>query len=217
MSEQIELIARLRARTGTGLVRRLRKEDDVPAVLYGGRKPNLSIAINHDVLFHSLEREDFSSQVIVINTDGNKEQVILRDVQRHPHKIKILHADFMRVDQNKTIHMALPIHFLGEDVCVGKLEGGMISYLMNEVEITCLPGDLPESIELDLSALKIGDSLHLSDIKLADNVQITAFTHGNKEEYDNAVVAVQAQRTEIEPVEDTVEQPAATDTDSDDK
>lgn len=217
MSEQIELIARLRARTGTGLVRRLRKEDDVPAVLYGGRKPNLSIAINHDVLFHSLEREDFSSQVIVINTDGNKEQVILRDVQRHPHKIKILHADFMRVDQNKTIHMALPIHFLGEDVCVGKLEGGMISYLMNEVEITCLPGDLPESIELDLSPLKIGDSLHLSDIKLADNVQITAFTHGNKEEYDNAVVAVQAQRTEIEPVEDTVEQPVATDTDSDDK
>ena len=197
MSEEIELIARVRARTGTGLVRRLRKEGDVPAILYGGEKANLSIAVNHDLLYHSLEREDFSSQVIVINTDGNREQAILRDVQRHPHKITIMHADFMRVDSNKPIQMSLQIHFLGEEECVGvKLDGGMISHLMNEVEITCLPGDLPDIIELDVTELKLGESLHLSDIKLPEGVQITAFTHGDQHEHDNAVVAIQAPRVE---------------------
>ncbi len=201
MSE-IELIARLRARTGTGLVRRLRKEGDVPAILYGGDKDNLSIAVNHDVLYHSLEKEEFHSQVITINTDGNKEQAILRDVQRHPHNITILHADFQRIDQKKAIHMSLPIHFTGEEDCVGvKTDGGMISHLMNEIEITCLPKDLPEIIELDVSELHLGESLHLSDIALPDGVQITAFTHGDIEEHDNAVVAIQATRVETE-VED---------------
>ena len=203
MSEEIELIARVRARTGTSLVRRLRKEGDVPAILYGGNKENLSIAINHDVLFHSLEREDFSSQVITINTDGNKEQAILRDVQRHPHKINIMHADFMRIDKNKPIQMSLPIHFIGEEECAGvRLGGGLISHLMNEVEITCLPKDLPESIELDVTELKLGESLYLSDIKLPEDVQFTAFTHGDIEEHNNAIVSVQAPRVEAEVDED---------------
>lgn len=197
MSEEIELIARVRARTGTGLVRRLRKEGDVPAILYGGNKDNLSIAINHDILFHSLEHEDFSSQVITINTDGHREKAILRDVQRHPHKVKILHADFMRVDENKPISMSLPIHFIGEEDCAGvKMGGGMISHLMNEVEITCLPNDLPETIELDVTELKLGESLHLSDIELPQGVVFTAFTHGDEHEHDNAVVAVQATRVD---------------------
>ena len=197
MSEEFELVARLRARTGTGLVRRLRKEGDVPAVLYGGGKDNLSIAVNHDVLFHSLEKEEFHSQIITINTDGNKEHAILRDVQRHPHRVQILHADFQRVDQKKPIHISLPVHFLGEEDCAGvKQDGGMISHLMNEVEVTCLPKDLPEAIELDVTNLRLGDSLHLSDIQLPDGVQITAFTHGDIHEHDNAVVAVQATRVD---------------------
>ncbi len=201
MSEEFELVARIRARTGTGLVRRLRREGDVPAILYGAGKENLSIAVNHDVLFHSLDKEEFHSAIITINTDGNKEKAILRDVQRHPHKVQILHADFQRVDQNKAISMSLPIHFLGEEDCAGvKLEGGMISHLMNEVGITCLPKDLPETIELDVTELKLGESLHLSDIKLPEGVQITAFTHGDIHEHDNAVVAIQAQR--VEQVED---------------
>ena len=144
MSDQFELTARLRARSGTNLVRRLRREGDVPAVLYGGDKENLSIAINHDVLFHSLEKEEFHSAIIVINTDGNKEQAILRDVQRHPHKISILHADFQRVDEKRTLTMTMPLHFMGEDECEGvKLDGGMISHLINDIEISCLPKDLP--------------------------------------------------------------------------
>jgi len=197
MSKEFELKARIRARTGTGLVRRMRKEGDVPAVLYGAGKEELSIAINHDILFHSLDKEEFNSAVITINTDGNKEQAILRDVQRHPHKVQIMHADFQRVDAKKAITMSLPIHFHGEEDCVGvKNDGGMISHLMNEVEVTCLPKDLPENIELNVSQLNLGESLHLSDIVLPEGVQITAFTHGDEHEHDNAVVAIQAQRVE---------------------
>ena len=207
MSEDFELVARLRARTGTGLVRRLRKEGDVPAVLYGGGKDNLSIAVNHDVLFHSLEKEEFHSQIITINTDGNREKAILRNVQRHPHKVQILHADFQRVNQDRAIHMSLPIHFLGEEDCIGvKQDGGMISHLMNEIEVTCLPKDLPETIELDVTNLHLGESLHLSDITLPEGVQITAFTHGDIHEHDNAVVAVQATRVDRSTVEETVEE-----------
>ena len=191
MSDQFELIARTRARSGTALVRRLRREGDVPAVLYGGSKENISIAIDHDVLFHSLEKEEFHSAIIVINTDGNKEQAILRDVVRHPYKTSILHADFQRVDAKKTLTMSLPIHFIGEEECVGvKTSEGIISHLMTEVEISCLPKDLPESLQLDVSALDLNDSLHLSDIKLPEGVHITTLMHDENNEHDHAVVAV---------------------------
>ncbi|MGR3984246.1 MAG: 50S ribosomal protein L25/general stress protein Ctc [Gammaproteobacteria bacterium] len=191
MSDQFELIARKRARSGTALVRRLRREGDVPAVLYGGGKENLIIAVNHDVLFHSLEREEFHSAIIVINTDGNREQAILRDVVRHPHKSAILHADFQRVDESKVLTMSLPIHFSGEEECVGvRTSGGIISHLMNEVEISCLPKDLPESLQLDVAALDLNDSLHLSDIKLPEGVRITTLMHDENNEHDHAVVAV---------------------------
>ena len=198
MSDQFELIARVRARSGTNLVRRLRREGDVPAVLYGGDKGNVHIAINHDVLFHSLEKEEFHSAIIVINTDGNKEQAILRDVQRHPHKITILHADFQRIDDKKTLTMSLPIHFINEEECVGaRIDGGIISRLINEVEISCLPADLPTSIELDIANLALNESLHLSDIKLPQGVDITTLLHDDGE-HDYAVVSVLPPRIESE-------------------
>ena len=198
MSDQFELIARTRARSGTALVRRLRREGDVPAVLYGGGKENLSIAINHDVLFHSLEKEEFHSAIIVINTDGNQEQAILRDVVRHPHKTGILHADFQRVDHKQVLTMSLPIHFTGEEECVGvKTDGGIISHLMTEVEISCLPKDLPESLRLDVAALNLNDSLHLSDIKLPEGVNITTLLHDENNEHDHAVVAVLAPKVSL--------------------
>ena len=203
MSEQFELIARLRARSGTNLVRRLRKEGDVPAVLYGGDKENLSIAINHDVLFHSLEKEEFHSAIIVINTDGNKEEAILRDVQRHPHKTSILHADFQRVDADRILTMTMPIHFIGEEDCEGvKIDGGMISHLINDIEISCLPKDLPEQIELDVSGMRLNDSLHLSDISLPEGVNITALMYDEEQEHDLAVVSVLPPRVEIESEEE---------------
>ncbi len=198
MSDQFELIARLRARTGTSPVRRLRREGDVPAVLYGGGRENLSIAINHDVLFHSLAKEEFHSAIIIINTDGNREQAILRDVVRHPHKIRILHADFQRVDEQKVLTMTLPIHFIGEDACVGvKTSGGIISHLMTEVEISCLPKDLPEALQLDVAALDLNESLHLSDIKLPAGVHITTLMHDENHEHDHAVVAVLSPKVSV--------------------
>ncbi len=199
MSDQFELIARVRARSGTALVRRLRREGDVPAVLYGGGKKNISIAVNHDVLFHSLAREEFHSAIIIINTDGNKEQAILRDVVRHPHKINILHADFQRVDDAKMLTMSLPIHFAGEAECVGvRTAGGIISHLMTEVEISCLPKNLPEALHLDVSALNLNESLHLSDIVLPDGVTIPALVHDEKGEHDHAAVAVLPPKVVVE-------------------
>jgi large subunit ribosomal protein L25 len=203
MSEQFELTARIRARSGTNLVRRLRREGDVPAVLYGAGKENISIAVNHDVLFHSLEKEEFHSAVIVINTDGKKEQAILRAVQRHPYKINILHADFQRIDNTKTLTMSMPIHFIGAEDCVGvKLDGGMLSHLINDVELSCLPQDLPEHIELNVSELKLNESLHLSDIKLPEGVNITAFMHDDEVDHDLAVVSVLPPRVEVEETDD---------------
>lgn len=210
MSDQFELIARARARSGTALVRRLRREGDVPAVLYGGGKKNISIAINHDVLFHSLEKEEFHSAIIIINTDGNKEQAILRDVVRHPSKTNILHADFQRVEAKKVLTMTLPIHFIGEQECVGvKMASGIISHLMTEVEISCLPKDLPESLQLDVSALGLHESLHLSDIKLPAGVNIPALLHDENHEHDHAAVAILPPKVsaieEAEEVADTEE------------
>ena len=200
MSDQFELVARIRARSGSNLVRRLRREGDVPAVIYGGGKDSVHIAINHDVLFHSLEKEEFHSAIIIINTDGKKEQAILRDVQRHPYKINIMHADFQRIDDTKILTMSLPIHFMGADECIGvKTGGGIISHLMNDVEISCLPKDLPESIELDISNLDLNESLHLSDIKLPEGVDITTLMHDENNEHDYAVVSVLPPRIEVEP------------------
>jgi len=203
MPEQFELAARVRARSGTSLVRRLRREGDVPAVLYGGGKPNISIAINHDVLFHSLEKESFHSAVIVINTDGNREQAILKDIQRHPHKTNILHADFQRVDRNKPILISMPIHFEGEDECVGvKIDGGMINHLITSVEVTCLPEKLPERIEVDVSGLQKNESLHLSDIPLPEGVELTALMYDESGDHDLAIVSVSARRVETVDLED---------------
>ena len=210
MADQFELIARIRARSGTNLVRRLRREGDVPAVLYGGNKENLSIAVNHDVLFHSLEKEEFHSAIIVINTDGKKEQAILRDVQRHPHKINILHADFQRIDENKALTMSLPIHFIGEEECVGvKLGGGVISHLINDIEVSCLPKDLPESIELDVTNLDLNESLHLSDIPLPEGVGIPTLMHDEDNEHDYAVVSVSPPRVESEITDEEQDEQAA--------
>ena len=174
----------------------------MPAVLYGGGKDNVSIAINHDILFHSLEKEEFHSAIIIINTDGKKEQAILRDVQRQPHKTSILHADFQRVDENRTLTMTMPVHFLGEEDCLGVRAGGVLSHLINDVEISCLPKDLPEQIELDVSNLELNESLHLSDISLPEGVNLTALMHDETHDHDLAVVSVSPPRVSASIEED---------------
>lgn len=211
MSDQFEINARIRARSGTHLVRRLRREGDVPAVIYGGGKDNVSIAIDHDVLFHSLDKEEFHSTIIIINTDGNKERAILRDVQRHPHKINILHADFQRVDDTKILTMSMPIHFIGEEDCVGvKNDGGVLSHFIHDVEISCLPNDLPEHLELNVASLGLNDSLHLTDIYLPEGVNITALMHDDDVDHDLTVVSVLPPRVEVEPSDEEDEDMADT-------
>lgn len=205
MTDQIELPARIRARAGTNRVRRLRREGDVPAVLYGAGKPALSIAINHNLLFHQLERPEFHSAIITINTDGEKEQAILRTVQRHPYKSNVLHADFQRIEASRQLVMSVPLNFLGEEECRGvKEDGGVLTRMMYEVEISCLPKDLPESLSLNVADLGMNDSLHLSDIALPEGVIIPTLAHDDTHEHDHAVIAVVPPKiAEIEEPEET--------------
>ena len=193
MSDKIELHAEPRSDLGKGASRRLRKTGMVPAIIYGGGDDPESITLAHNEFIHELEKEAIYSQVLSLKVGKKKEEVILRDLQRHPFKNLVMHADFQRIDKNKAIHVTVPLHFINEDSCHGvKMEGGLLNHLAAEVEISCLPKDLPEYLELDVAELKLGESLHLSDITLPKGVEIVALSHG--EDYDTGVAAVSKTR-----------------------
>ncbi|MCL4161710.1 UNVERIFIED_CONTAM: hypothetical protein GTU68_027563, partial [Idotea baltica] len=159
------------------------------------------ISLEHNKIRHELENEAFYSHILTVNLDGKKQKVILRDLQRHPAKPVILHVDFLRVSDDQEINIHVPIHFIGEDICPGvKLEGGQISHQITEVEISCLPKNIPEFIEVDLTELKIGEAIHLTEMKLPEGVILTALTHG--EGHDQQVVNVHATKVaEEEPTD----------------
>ena len=190
MSNDFQLNAMAREDMGKGASRRLRRlANQVPAIIYGGQKAPQSISIAHNELKHALENEAFYSHIITLDLAGGSQQVILKDVQRHPSKPVILHVDFLRVSKTHKLHTKVPIHFINEDTCVGvKPGGGIISRTMTELDISCLPADLPEFIELDVAAVEIGDILHISDIKLPSGVESVALSHG--EEHDLPVFTV---------------------------
>ena len=193
MSDTIELNAVLRSDLGKGASRRLRKTGLVPAIIYGGDAEPVSISLQHHEFIHELENEAVYTQVLALNVDNKKEDVLLRDLQRHPYKNLIMHADFQRIDQNKPVHVVVPLHFVNEDKCYGvKQEGGMLNHLLSEIEIICLPKHLPEFIEVDVTDVKLGESLHLTDLKLPAGVEILALTHG--EGHDTGVAAVHKTR-----------------------
>jgi large subunit ribosomal protein L25 len=195
MSDKIELTAESRADMGKGASRRLRKSGLVPAIIYGGDTAPASINLKHNEFIHALDNEAIYTQVLGLNVDGNKEDVILRDLQRHPFKNMIMHADFQRVDQKKALHVTVPLHFINEEACHGvKQEGGLLNHLMTEVEVIALPKDLPEFIEVDVIALKLGEILHLSDIKLPAGVELMALSHGDEHDHDTGVAAVHKTR-----------------------
>ncbi len=182
---------------GKGASRRLRKTGKVPAVIYGGGEKPMSVTFDHDKLVHSLEHEAFYSHILTVEVAGKTQRAILRDLQRHPYKLGILHMDLLRVREDTAINVHVPLHFINEDICPGvKLEGGVISHNIAEIEISCLPKNLPEFIEVDTAELKLNDSLHLSDIKVADGVTIVELTYG--EGHDHVVVSVHAKRAEVE-------------------
>ncbi len=193
MSSEFVLTAEPRTEQGKGASRRLRREGKVPAILYGAGKDPVPLSLNHNELLKQLENEAFYSHILTVELDGKTEQAVLKDLQRHPAKPFILHLDLMRVSAGEKIRVNVPLHFVGEDVAPGvKIGGGIVTHAVTEVEISCLPKDLPEYIEVDLSTLELGESLHLSDLKLPPGVELVQLLQG--EEHDVAVAAIQATR-----------------------
>ena len=173
----IEMNVKKRDAQGTGASRRLRRADPVPAIIYGGDKPATPITLDHNEIFHALRKEAFHASVLTLNVEGTKETVLLRDTQMHAYKLQVLHVDFQRVDATHKLHTKVPFHFVNADAAPGvKLQGGIVSHVMNEIDVQCLPSQLPEFIEVDLSGLSVGQSIHVSQIKLPAGVE--ALTHG---------------------------------------
>jgi large subunit ribosomal protein L25 len=169
---KIEIKADKRSVQGTGASRRLRRESKVPGILYGAGKDALPIELDHKDLWFKLKMEAFHASILDMSVAGENAQVLLRDYQMHPFRPMILHADFQRVDANKKIHMKVPLHFVNAEISPGvKIAGGLVQHVMNELEISCLPKDLPEFIEVDLKDLQAGHSLHLSGLKLPAGVE----------------------------------------------
>ena len=193
------LNAQARTDLGKGASRRLRHAANIPAVVYGGNKPAESVTILAKEIAKLFENEAAYSHVIELNVDGAKQNVIVKAMQRHPSKQFIMHADFIRVVAGQKLTATVPVHFVGEEAPVKK--GGEISHVLNEVEVTCLPKDLPEFIEVDLSALEIGAIIHLSDLKAPKGVEFVALAHGD----DKAVANVHAPRVAPEAEEGAAE------------
>jgi large subunit ribosomal protein L25 len=172
---EIEVIAAKRELQGTGASRRLRHAGKVPGIVYGGTAAPVQIELDHNSLYHSLRKEAFHASVLTMNIDGAKESVLLRDAQWHPYKQQVLHVDFQRVDKTHKIHVKVPLHFLNADVAPGvKTGGGKVSHVMTEIDVSCLPGNLPEFIAVDLSGLELGHSIHVSELALPEGVELVA-------------------------------------------
>ena len=180
-----EVIAQARAEQGSGASRRLRNAGRVPAIVYGAGKDAQAVTLDHNSIYHALRVEAFHASVLSLNIDGQVEKVLLRDVQHHPFRQLVLHVDFQRVDPNAKLHIKVPLHFVNADVAPGvKLGGGIISHVANEVDVSCLPADLPEFIEVDLANLGAGQSIHMADLTLPKGVELVALHRG-----DNQTVA----------------------------
>lgn len=192
MSDAFTLEAKSRADVGKGASRRLRRlEDKIPAIVYGASKDPVSITLEHNELWHQLENEAFFSHIISLKVDGKAEDVLLKDLQRHPSKSIIMHADFLRVDKNKAITVNVPLHFINEEACIGvKMQGGRVSHTATDIEVRCLPKDLPEYIEVDMIEVETGQVLHISDVTLPEGVESVALSHGSDHDLPIANVAI---------------------------
>ncbi len=202
MSDTYVLEATSRADAGKGSSRRLRRlENKVPGIVYGGEADPVSISMDHDPLWHQLQNEAFFASIIELKIDGKAEDVLLKDLQRHPAKNVIMHADFLRVDKNQAIVVQVPLHYINEESSVGvKTQGGRVAHQANEIEIRCLPGDLPEYIEVDMAEVEVGQVIHLSDVTLPEGVVSVALGLG--EEHDLAIANISAPKAEVETDDD---------------
>jgi len=170
----IEVVAQTRKQQGTGASRRLRLVGKVPGIIYGGKKPAVTIEIDHNELFHKLRNEKFHASILTLKLDDAPEPVLLRAVNMHPWKLQVQHIDFQRVSADEKIHMKVPLHFANADISPAvKVSGAVVSHIMNELDIRCLPADLPEFIEVDLSQLTVAHSLHVRDLALPKGVELS--------------------------------------------
>ena len=190
MSDQFELKAEVREDLGKGASRRLRRlADHLPAIIYGGDKDPQPLTLIRKDLEKALENEAFYSHVLTINVGKDKQKAILKDLQRHPARESVMHADFLRVDENRAIKVHVPIHFNNEDKSHGvKTQGGIVQHQETDIEVQCLPGDIPEYIEVDMLEVEIGQIIHLSDITLPEGVTSVALALG--EDHDLAVASI---------------------------
>jgi len=205
MSDKFDLVAEYREDTGKGSSRRLRHAGKVPAIVYGGGRPPRNIMLDEAPLLRQAQNESFFSSILTVKVGERTQACILKDIQVHPAKRRILHLDLQRILANEKIRMQIPLHFIGEDICPGvKLNGGAVSHLISEVEISCLPANLPEFIEVDLSAMELDDIIHLSDIKVSADVELIELSLG--EDHDQPVASCQMLRAA--PAEDDTESEA---------
>ena len=210
MSTNFTINAKSREDTGKGASRRLRRlTGEVPAIIYGGKKDAEKISILHKDITKALENDAVYSSIISLSIDGKAEDTIIKDIQRHPAKQIILHMDFLRVSKTTKLQTRVPLNFINEDTCVGvKLGGGLIAHTMTDIEVSCLPKDLPESIDVDMAEIDVGQIVHLSDLTLPDGVESVSLSQGA--DYDLTVATVNKQKaveidepSESESTEDT--------------
>jgi len=192
MSISFNIEAETRTDLGKGASRRLRHTEKFPAVVYGAGKDPVSLTLDHKKFLHNLENEAFYSHILNLSVDGKEEQVILKDLQRHPARIAIMHADFLRVSATEKLHLRVPLHFINAEECPGAKEGGLVTHSISEIEVACLPKDLPEFLEVDLSSLELDHSLHMSDIIVTAGVELVELAHG--EGHDQPVASVHMPR-----------------------
>ena len=193
MAISFDVNAESRNDMGKGASRRLRREGKVPAIVYGGNQDPQTIAVAQNEMIQHLDHEAFYSHILTVKVDGKAEKAVLRDVQRHPYKIDILHMDFQRVGDTDTIKMHVPLHFINEETSVGvKTGGGQVRHNLVEVNVSCQAKDLPEFIEVDIAELNVGESIHLSGLKLPEGVELVELAHGD--DHDLPVVSISKAR-----------------------
>ncbi len=193
----MKVVAFPRTEQGSGASRRLRTAGQTPGIVYGGTAAPVSISLDHNALYHALKKETFHSSILDLEVDGKVEQVLLRDFQMHAYKQLVLHVDFQRVDASQKITVKVPLHFVNADVSPAvKLSGGIISHVLIDLEVSCLPKDLPEFIEVDLANMEVGHSIHLSALKLPAGV--TAVTRPGEDDLTIATASIPAGKVEAE-------------------
>ena len=208
MATQLTLEVSTRESVGSGAVGRLRRiEDAIPGVLYGAGHETVNITLPTRVLLKAMQSENFLSQIIELNLDGTAEQVVVRDMQRHPATDNVTHIDFMRIREDQEIQVSVPIRFINEESCIGvRMNGGTITRNLVEVEVSCLPKDLPEAIVVDMEDVDVGSAIHLSGLALPAGVSIPSLGTGDDSDRDLAVASVSIVRVQVEEEEAAAEE-----------